>query len=104
MMLGCPHDVAGGALLMHILAGRLGVKPGKYTHSISNAHIYDIHYNQAWEILERPDDHPLIFLEAQKDWFERAEKFDDTVVDEIVSKLNQNYKPGAPIKGMQIVL
>jgi thymidylate synthase len=104
MILGCPHDVAGFALLQYILAAKLGVKPGRLTHSISNAHIYDIHYKAAWEILERTNDHQKITLEPQENWFERAEKGDDTLVEEIVGKLTAQYQPLAPISGLKIVL
>lgn len=104
MMLGNPHDVAGFALLMYILAGKLGVKPGKYTHSISNAHIYDIHYKHAWEILERDDFHPAVHFEAQPDYYDRAQSGDHTLVEDIVTKLKSQYTPQSPIKGMEIVL
>ena len=104
MMLGCPHDVAGFALLNHILAARLGVKPGKYTHTISNAHIYDIHYKQAWEAIEREHDHPHIFFEAQQNYYERAKQGDEALVDEIFQILNKQYQPEAAIKNMAIVL
>lgn len=104
MILGCPHDVAGFALLQHILAAKLGVQPGRLTHTISNAHIYDIHYKAAWEILERGNKHPKINLEAQKDWFDRAEKADDSLVVEIVEKLSKQYNPLPSIKNLEIVL
>lgn len=104
MMLGCPHDVAGFYLLMCILAGKLGVKPGKYTHSISNAHIYDTHFKQAWELSDRVSDHGPIYFEAQPDYFDRAERGDVSLVTEIVQKLEAQYQPQAAIKGMQIVL
>jgi thymidylate synthase len=104
MILGCPHDVAGFALLQRILAARLGVKVGKYTHSISNAHIYDIHYDAAKEIISRTNDHPKIDLEAKKDYFERAKKGDQKLVDEIFEILNSQYAPMDPIKGLKIVL
>ncbi|MEK7647930.1 MAG: thymidylate synthase [Patescibacteria group bacterium] len=104
MMLGCPHDVAGFALLQCILAGKLGVQPGIYTHSISNAHIYDIHYQHAWELLERPDEHPAIRFEAQADYYDRASAGDSTLVEEIVNKLKAQYHPQPGIKGMEIVL
>lgn len=104
MMLGCPHDVAGFALLNTILAARLGVKPGKYTHTISNAHIYDIHYKQAWEAIERQSHHPHIFLEAQPDYYDRAKNGDEALVDEIFEILNKQYQPEASIKNMAIVL
>lgn len=104
MMLGAPHDVAGFALLNCILAAKLGVKPGKYTHSISNAHIYDIHYKQAWELTERENNHGPIYFEAQSDYFDRAESGDITLVDEVVKKLETQYQPMTAIKGMQIVV
>ena len=51
LMLGCPADVAGFALLQRMLAARLGLAVGKYTHSISNAHIYDLHFEAARELM-----------------------------------------------------
>lgn len=104
MILGCPHDVAGFALLQHILAARLGVKVGTLTHSISNAHIYDIHYKGAWELLERGNNHEDIYLEAQPEWFTRAEKGDEQLVGEIVDLLQQQYNPMETISGLKIVL
>lgn len=104
MVLGCPHDVAGFYLLLCILAAKFGIKPGKLTHSISNAHIYDTHYKQAWELTERANNHPDIYFEAQPDYFDRAEKGDITLVQEIVDKLSRQYKPLASIKGLKIVL
>ena len=104
MMLGCPHDVAGFALLQAILAGKLGVQPGKLTHSISNAHIYDIHYQQAWELVERENNHPAVHFEAQPDYFDRAEAGDESLVMEIADSLERQYQPMRPIKGMKIVL
>lgn len=53
MILGCPTDAAGFALLALILAEFLGVEPGIYTHSISNAHIYENHYEAARELVRR---------------------------------------------------
>ncbi|MDP3985323.1 MAG: thymidylate synthase [bacterium] len=104
MMLGCPHDVAGFALLMCILAGKLGVKPGKYTHSISNAHIYDIHFEQAWEMTERTNNHGPVYFEAQSDYYDRAEQGDLTLVPEMVKILENQYQPMPAMKGMKIVL
>lgn len=104
MILGCPHDAAGFGLLQRILAARLGVKVGKYTHSISNAHIYGVHYDAAKEIIKRKNTHKPVKIEAQKNWFERAEKADETLVDEVVGLINEQYKPGEAIKGLQIVV
>jgi thymidylate synthase len=104
MMLGCPHDVAGFALLQAILAAKLGVQPGKLTHTISNAHIYDTHYQQAWELVERDNNHPPIYFNAQPNYYDRAEQGDETLVEEIAGIIKKQYHPLPAIKGMKIVL
>lgn len=104
MILGFPHDVAGFALLQCILAKRLGVKPGTYTHTISNAHIYDSHYEGARELMKRPADHAKITLTLPEKSFERAEKKDISLAEEIVENLTAQYRPGEPIPGLKIVL
>ncbi len=104
MMLGNPADVSGFAILQYILAQRLGVRPGIYTHSISHAHIYDIHYEQAKEICQRRNDHQPIEVKLPTDTFARAEAKDDTLVEEIVAPLEAQYDPMPNIKGLKIVL
>lgn len=103
MILGFPHDVAGFALLQRILAARLGVGVGVYSHSISNAHIYDIHYEAAAELLKRTGQNTEIELTATNNWLERAMAGDDALVDEIERAINTQYAPEAPIKGLSIV-
>nr|AIA14628.1 Thymidylate synthase [uncultured bacterium] len=104
MMLGFPHDVAGFALLQAILAQRLNVKPGIYTHVIANAHIYDIHYEAARQIIKRPVGSAPIRLTLPEGSFKRAEDKDDNLVDEIYQNLAAEYEPGEAIKGLKIVL
>jgi thymidylate synthase len=104
MVLGFPHDVAGFALLQRILAARLGVGVGVYAHSISNAHIYDIHYAAAQELIGRRGQDYEIELAAAPDWFGRAEAGDSTLVDEIVNQINSQYEPEPPMKGLPIVV
>jgi len=104
VMLGGPHDVAGFALLSYILAAKLKVKPGKLVVSISNAHIYDIHYKQAKELLCRRSNSKEIKFKAKEDYFDRAEKQDDTLVEEIVNILEKQYKPQDKLEGLKIVL
>ncbi|MEN9614074.1 MAG: hypothetical protein RLZZ347_381 [Candidatus Parcubacteria bacterium] len=104
VMLGFPSDVAGFSLLLCILAQRLGVKPGMYTHSISNAHIYDTHYPGAEELLKRPNTHKKITLTLPPNSFDQATKKDKTLADEIIASLDAQYKPQEPIKGLKIVL
>ena len=104
MILGFPHDVAGFALLQRILAARLGVGIGRYAHSISNAHIYDVHYQAAEEIIARVGQHEEIELVAHPDWFARAEQQDNTLVEQIATILGSQYNPQPAIKGLQIVI
>lgn len=104
IMLGCPHDVAGFALLQRTLAARLGVKVGKYTHSISNAHIYDIHYEAARMLMERDHEHPEIKLELTQDTLARAESGDFALVGEIEARLAEQYHPMPGLPGLKIVV
>jgi thymidylate synthase len=104
VMLGCPADVAGFAFLQCLLAQKLGVKPGIYSHSISNAHIYDVHYDGAEEIMRRTNDHPKIVLALPSDSFDRAEKKDPKLLEEIVQNLSSQYNPMEPIKGLKLIL
>jgi thymidylate synthase len=104
MILGFPSDVAGFALLQCILAQRLGVAPGVYTHSISNAHVYDNHYAGAKELLKRKNNHKKIVVTLPKKAFERAEKKDVKLVEEIVENIASQYSPMEAIKGLAIVL
>jgi thymidylate synthase len=104
MLLGFPHDVAGFALLQSILAQKLGVAAGIYSHSISNAHIYDIHYEQAKELIARNSSQEKIVLNLPPDSFKRAEKGDKNLVLEISDNLSAQYAPLPALKGLKIVL
>lgn len=104
MILGFPHDVAGFALLQMMLAQKLGVEPGVYTHAISNAHVYDIHYSAAKHMLSRPATSPKISFSLPENSFDRAESQDEALVEEINSSMLANYKPSEPLKNLSIVL
>ena len=104
MVLGCPFDVFGFALLQCMIAQRLGVKPGVYTHSISNAHIYDNHYEGAKEIIGRNNDHPKVELNLPDDSFRRAEQKDENLIGEILAGLQAQYNPLPPIGGLEIAI
>jgi thymidylate synthase len=104
MVLGCPHDVAGFALLQRLLAAKLGVKVGKYTHSISNAHVYDVHYDATKELIKRTNNHKDVEITLKKNAFDRAAKQDKELVEDIFQQLKSQYEPSEPIKGLEIVL
>lgn len=104
MILGFPHDVAGFALLQRFLAARLKVQVGWYSHSISNAHIYENHYAGAEEMMQRTNAHEPITLDLPSDAFARAERQDPALVNEIFEKLSSQYHPLPAIKNLAIVL
>jgi len=104
MVLGFPSDVAGFALLQCILAQKLGVISGVYSHSISNAHVYDNQLEAVEEMLRRTNDHAPIRVALPKNTFDRCEKKDKKLVEEIVGPLTAQYNPLPAITGMQIVL
>ncbi len=103
MMLGCPFDTFGFALLAMTLAQKLGVKPGIYTHTISNAHIYDNHYVGANELIKRNNNHPNIFPKLPKNIYDRAKKKDETLIDEIYQSFKPYFNPNDPIEGLNII-
>jgi len=104
MYLGFPADVAGFALLQTILAQKLGVRVGVYSHSISNAHLYDNQYDAVKELISRKDEHAPINVTLPKNAFDRAEKKDTTLVDEIVADIQGQYTPQPPITGVKVIL
>lgn len=104
MVLGIPADVAGFALLMLMLAQKLGVKPGVYSHSISNAHVYDNQYDAVKEMLKRKVTHKPVHVKLPKNAYDRAEKKDKKLVEQIVESITTQYQPQPAITGIQIVL
>jgi hypothetical protein len=63
-----------------------------------------VHYDAAAEVIKRIGQEQEIELNAQPDWFARAEKGDMKLVDEIVESLESQYTPASPIKGLPVVL
>ncbi len=101
--LGTPADVSGFALLQCIIAQKLGYRPGVYSHSISNAHVYQNQYEAVKELLKRKNNHPKIVLKLPKNSFDRAEKKDKKLVEEIIKNIESQYKPLEAITGVKIV-
>lgn len=104
MILGCPFDIFGFALLQSMIAQKLGVKPGLYTHVIANAHIYENHYEAANDLITRVNEHPTIQLQLPQNSFNRAENKDDSIVDEIFANLEAQYKPLPAINNLVIAI
>jgi len=104
IILGAPHDIAGFALLQYILAAKLGYKPGKLVVALTNVHIWDNHFEQIENFISRTNSHLPIKFIANPDYFDRAEKKDETLVEEIFTQIKSQYHPLDKIEGLKIVL
>lgn len=103
MVLGFPTDVAGFALLQCMLAQRLGVDPGVYTHSISNAHYYENQEPAVVELLGRKRPLGGVVLVLPDDSLARARMLDDSLVDELKASF-KGWHPNDPIRGIPIAI
>ena len=105
MMLGNPHDTAGFALLATMLGQELGVPVGKYTVSISHAHVYENHFEQAQQILNRmPHQHAEVVCDLPANSFQRALSGDVTLVEELTDMFKRQYTPMPALKKMKIAI
>lgn len=105
MMLGNPHDVAGFGLLCTMLAQELKTDVGILTVSISHAHIYANHFEQAEAILTRmPHLHAPIMCKLPENAFQRAMQGDETLVKEITRSFSSQYSPMPALKKMKIAV
>ena len=89
-------NVTQYALLLVAISHVTGYKVGKFTHTINNLHIYDNHFDYAYELLNRAEySQPfLIINEDIKDFY-----------DFKVSDFQLlNYKHGNPIKDILIAI
>jgi thymidylate synthase len=103
MYLGFPSDVAGFALLQCILAQKLGYKVGVYSHSISNAHIYENQFEVVQKIVKVKNNHKQINFELPKNSFDRAEKKDKKLADEMIEIIKSKYNPLPNMQAIKIV-
>ena len=103
MILGNPTDIAGYALLTHILAQKLDVDVGTLTVSISNAHIYENHYEIAEELISRLSKTKRVDFYLPLDSYDRAVNLKDSLVDEIKAGF-KNYLPGPSVGPIKIAL
>jgi thymidylate synthase len=51
--LGLPYNIAGYAIIIHVLANICGLQVGELIVNLGDAHIYKNHIQQSNEILER---------------------------------------------------
>lgn len=56
LFLGLPYDVNQFGFLQQVVAGWLGVDPGRYIHWAASAHVYEQHMTIAREVVSRSED------------------------------------------------
>lgn len=92
LFLGVPFNIASYALLTCMIAHVCGLKPGRFIHSIGDAHVYNNHSSQFKEQFSRPlvEEKPELWLNPEiKNIFDF--KMEDVRIE--------NYHPHPTIKG-----
>ena len=93
--LGVPYNIASYALLTHIIADMCNMEPGIFIHTFGDLHLYENHYDQANDQLERtPTELPKLAM------FESVSYANVNEIASWVPELFQlkNYNPQARIK------
>lgn len=73
LFLGVPFNLAGYALLTHMMAQQAGLEPGDFVWTGGDCHIYDNHVEQVTEQLSRsPFDLPRLRLRRADSLFDYA--------------------------------
>lgn len=85
LFLGVPFNIASYSLLTYMIAHCLEYKPGIFTHTIGDAHIYLNHVEQVTEQIKRkPFDYPTLKINTpEKNIFNIT--YDDIIIENYVS-------------------
>ena len=66
MFLGVPFNIASYSLLLHMIAQVTELKPGEFIHTLGDAHIYHVHFEQVETQLQRESlELPELYLNPQ---------------------------------------
>ena len=95
MFLGVPFNIASYSLLLHMIAQVTDLAPGEFIHTLGDAHIYHLHFEQVETQLQRE---PLELSELYLN--PKVKSIDDFQMQDI--KL-QNYKHQGTIKAPMVV-
>lgn len=91
MFLGVPFNIASYALLTLMLAQVTGYKPGYFVHTFGDAHIYQNHFDQVKEQIQRkPLPFPIMKLNP------KVKDIDDFKFEDFTL---EDYQHHPPIKG-----
>lgn len=110
--LGLPYNLAGYSLLLHLVARFVGMKPGRFAHSLIDAHIYTCkpdgsmaeydHVPGLVEQINREYDHsPILTISDEIQCLEDVMALLDVTVtsEEIMSKFQlSGYRPKPAIR------
>ncbi len=103
MVLGFPTDAAGFAFLQCMIAQELGIEPGIYTHTISNAHYYENQEHVVLELLGRKYPNRPLKLKMPPNSLQRAKDLDESLIDDMRASL-VNYEPLEAIRHIPIAV
>lgn len=91
LFLGVPFNIASYSLLTLMLAQVMGYRPGDFVHTFGDAHIYENHFEQVKEQIQRkPRPFPTLRLDPS------IKDIDDFRFEHVTL---ENYNPHPPIKG-----
>ena len=95
MFLGVPFNIASYSLLLHMIAQVTDLVPGEFIHTLGDAHIYHLHFEQVETQLQRePLELPELYLNP------KIKSIEDFKMQDI--KL-RNYKHHGTIKAPMVV-
>jgi len=86
IFLGVPFNIASYALLTHMTAQAVGLKPGEFIHTLGDAHLYHNHFEQArLQLTRKPG--PLPRLELNPNVTSIFDfKYDDIAIRDYVAE------------------